>query len=51
MAELESAISRRESEVNSYNKRIEIAKSENINLIAQIEELNDLCESLKGELE
>ena len=51
MAELESAISRRESEVNSYNERIEIAKSENINLIAQIEELNDLCESLKGELE
>ena len=51
MTELESAISRRESEVNSYNERIEIAKSENINLIAQIEELNDLCESLKGELE
>ena len=51
MAELESAISRRDSEVSSYNERIEIAKSENINLIAQIEELNDLCESLKGELE
>ena len=51
MTELESAISRRYSEVSSYNERIEIAKSENINLIAQIEELNDLCESLKGELE
>ena len=51
MAELESAINRRESEVSSYNDRIEIAKSENINLITQIEELNKLCESLKGELE
>ena len=51
MAELESAINRRESEVSSYSERIEIAKTENQNLIVEIEQLNNLCESLKGNLE
>ena len=51
MAELESAINRRESEVSSYSERIEIAKTENQNLIVEIEQLNNLCESLKSDLE
>ena len=51
MAELESAINRRESEVSSYSERIEIAKTENQDLIVEIEQLNNLCESLKSNLE
>ena len=51
MNELESAISRRQSEVTSYTERIELAKIENINLSKEIEDLNNLCKTLNFELE
>jgi len=51
MNELESAILRRQSEVTSYTERIELAKTENVNLSKEIEDLNNLCKTLNLDLE
>ena len=46
MSGLESAISRRESEVSSYKERIEQSKSENVSLIDQINSLDQQLQKL-----
>jgi len=51
MSGLESAISRRASEVTSYKERIEQSKTENVSLVDQISSLNQQLQSLDTALE
>ena len=51
MSGLESAISRRVSEVTSYKERIEQSKTENVSLVDQISSLNQQLQSLDTALE
>ncbi len=51
MSGLESAISRRASEVTSYKERIEQSKTENVSLVDQISSLNQQLQNLDTALE
>lgn len=51
MSGLESAISRRVSEVTSYKERIEQSKTENVSLVDQISSLNQQLQNLDTALE